>query len=47
MYLTNAPDGTWHTEQLIANHAASPSMALGSNGKIYVSYLNTSGTHNR
>jgi hypothetical protein len=45
MFLTDSPDGNWHSEQLIAQHAASPSMALGSGGKVYVSYVNTSGTH--
>ncbi len=40
MYLTDI-SGSWQDE-LIANHATAPSMALSSSGKVYVSYMNNS-----
>jgi hypothetical protein len=42
VYVSDA-SGSWQDE-LIANHASSPSIALSSNGKVYVSYHNDSGT---
>ncbi|MGD0817064.1 MAG: hypothetical protein ABR986_01535 [Methanomassiliicoccales archaeon] len=40
MYLTNA-NGGWQDE-FVANHSISPSIALSSNGKVYMSYQNNS-----